>query len=662
MKSRFIGFVGLLTLLFMGAQLNAQAAASTGIQNYANPGNWLDEYYFDVDFGAGVASCDLSLDLTHTANAQMNFDIWMTDALTGLPAVADVPNYALGISYGATAPAAPPGTGGPVPIWGPNGIVYTGSFPLSGIVRFNFTVNVTSASVFPNDINVSFATTAGTLVSNAGFPTPTGTGLGYNFWSQVAATTPGLLGGWGRVSNSDYFQRNHSNVVWGATRFGSATDETQFEIEVALGATPITVDIGFYGFAYTQAGTASGQCVMELYDMQAGWDTPVATVNATTVTPGAAGGGYDTYTTASLSGLVKFRVVMRGQNLTGVNYTSTTLADFGYEVYFSRNATVGTLTTEPIIAAPRMSITPGGTTITVSTPLTAAGGSGTPTYNWTITGTAATLSANTGTSVNLVPAGTGQVTVRATNGATIEFAEETYTIGTGGGGGSPTITGPASIPDGVENVAYGPVTIVATGGTPPYTWSATGLPTGVSINPSTGEISGTPTVNGAFASIVVTVTDSGAQSDIQNYSITIAAAGSVIISTSALPGGQVPNAYSQNVVAVGGAAPYAWQITAGNLPTGLTLGSSTSNTVAISGIPSAAGTFNFTIRVDENGGNFATRALSITIAPASGGGIGGGGGGGGGGGCASSTGNGAWWLLAVGIIGGVALYRRRKTA
>jgi hypothetical protein len=49
-------------------------------------------------------------------------------------------------------------------------------------------------------------------------------------------------------------------------------------------------------------------------------------------------------------------------------------------------------------------------------------------------------------------------------------------------------------------------TVAAAGGTPPYTWSATGLPDGLSIDPETGAISGTPTAGGSF-SFTATVTD-----------------------------------------------------------------------------------------------------------------------------------------------------------
>jgi hypothetical protein len=51
--------------------------------------------------------------------------------------------------------------------------------------------------------------------------------------------------------------------------------------------------------------------------------------------------------------------------------------------------------------------------------------------------------------------------------------------------------------------------VAATGGTKPYTFSASGLPAGLRINKSTGEISGTPAENTAgIAAVTVNVTDS----------------------------------------------------------------------------------------------------------------------------------------------------------
>jgi uncharacterized repeat protein (TIGR01451 family) len=101
---------------------------------------------------------------------------------------------------------------------------------------------------------------------------------------------------------------------------------------------------------------------------------------------------------------------------------------------------------------------------------------------------------------------------------------------------------PASgaLPMGLTGQAYGPVTIVASGGTAPYQFSATGaLPPGLTLNQSTGAISGTPTTLGTYA-FDITVTDSsvgsGALQATASFTISIAAAAVPAVTVPSLGG------------------------------------------------------------------------------------------------------------------------------
>lgn len=94
--------------------------------------------------------------------------------------------------------------------------------------------------------------------------------------------------------------------------------------------------------------------------------------------------------------------------------------------------------------------------------------------------------------------------------------------------------------------------------------------------------------------------------------VSIDRVGAVSVTTGSLPNGAVGSAYSQTVTASGGTGSYTWSLTAGSLPSGLSLGASTGT---ISGTPTTAGTSNFTVQA-SSGSRSATRALSITITQA----------------------------------------------
>ena len=74
--------------------------------------------------------------------------------------------------------------------------------------------------------------------------------------------------------------------------------------------------------------------------------------------------------------------------------------------------------------------------------------------------------------------------------------------------------------------------------------------------------------------------------------------------------GTIGTAYTTTFTASGGGGTYAYTVSTGTQPTGLTLASATG---ILSGTPSATGTFNFTVRATDQFGCFGETAFSVTV-------------------------------------------------
>ncbi len=166
-----------------------------------------------------------------------------------------------------------------------------------------------------------------------------------------------------------------------------------------------------------------------------------------------------------------------------------------------------------------------------------------------------------------------------------------------------------SLSNAVVNVAYTGV-LVASGGVSPYTYTATGLPTGLTLAPSTGILTGTATVLGSY-SLSVTVTDSVGQ--VANVSMTLSVVvspGAPTIGTLSVSDGTLGVYYAAAIAGSGGIAPTTYAVSAGSLPTGLSLDP---NSGLILGTPTSVGNSTFTISLTDSVAASTSRAYSMNI-------------------------------------------------
>ncbi len=147
-----------------------------------------------------------------------------------------------------------------------------------------------------------------------------------------------------------------------------------------------------------------------------------------------------------------------------------------------------------------------------------------------------------------------------------------------------------SLPSGTIDVPY-TATLASREFLTPPTWSATGLPPGLTLNPSTGVISGSPTTNGAFG---VTISAATASQSAQPKTLVIAIGAPTLDFTPGIPPGGVLGApYNASFSAKGGEGNYVFSAVGAGLPPGLVL----SPSGAVSGTPTQAGDFKFVVRV-----------------------------------------------------------------
>ncbi|WP_189644632.1 putative Ig domain-containing protein [Luteimonas gilva] len=319
-------------------------------------------------------------------------------------------------------------------------------------------------------------------------------------------------------------------------------------------------------------------------------------------------GGVAPYSYALTGGSLPPGITMSGNTISG---TSTGSGPYNFTVTVTDSTAPTALTAVKsygfTIAAPILDLvqdTPPAATISIpySLQFTTVGGTAPYTYS---------IEPGPGLPPGLSMSSTGLVSGTPTSAGSFPFTlryDDSTTISTGGDhfgvqsvtivvNAAPTIVvNPATVPNPTVGVAYSQ-TFTGSGGTAPYTFQITAgaLPAGLTLS-STGALTGTATAGGTF-NFTVEAKDANNFTGTRAYSITTNPP-TITLSPTTVPNATMGTAYSQTLTASGGTMGigYIFNVTAGALPPGLALSSSTG---AISGTPTASGTFNFTVTATD---------------------------------------------------------------
>ncbi|HEY1915455.1 MAG TPA: putative Ig domain-containing protein [Streptosporangiaceae bacterium] len=210
-------------------------------------------------------------------------------------------------------------------------------------------------------------------------------------------------------------------------------------------------------------------------------------------------------------------------------------------------------------------------------------------------------------------AGASALTVQAMDSsspAQVATASESMTVDAAADPLTVTTTSLPSIQAGQD---YG-AQLTSSGGAAPDFWSvaAGALPPGLSLDPASGLLTGTPTAAGTYDFTVEATrsTSPAPQTATQPLSITVSAAPPLAITTTGAFDGTEGAYYSSTFQATGGTGADNWTISSGRLPAGLALNAATGQ---VTGTPSGTGNATFDVTVSDSAGDTNSQAYSIDI-------------------------------------------------
>jgi hypothetical protein len=177
----------------------------------------------------------------------------------------------------------------------------------------------------------------------------------------------------------------------------------------------------------------------------------------------------------------------------------------------------------------------------------------------------------------------------------------------------PTVTlNPGGLPGARVGVSY-TQTVTASGGGGPFQFSLSdgALPPGLSLSQN-GQLSGSPTAAGVYRFTVTATVTSSLCPGSRSYTLTVSGGTcpAITLNPPVLPAAQMGATYGQQLSGSGGTEPYSFALTAGSLPGNMAL----SPAGALTGAPTASGTFNFAAQATDASGCAGTRNYMLSVA------------------------------------------------
>lgn len=452
----------------------------------------------------------------------------------------------------------------------------TDQYGATGTVSYTINVAAPTIAVSPTNLtNAAYGTAYSQTVTASG-----GNGS-YSFAVFSGSLPSGMtLASDGTLSGTPTSSGSYSFTLT-ATDGNGFTGSRPYTLTIAsptLSLSPASIPGGSTGTPYSQTFSTSGGIAPYSYSMLTG--------------------ALPTGITLSSGGLLSGTPIASGTSNFTVRSTDAhgQLVDSAYSL---------------VIGAPTINLAPttlGSMTQGVAYSQTLSASGGTAPYSYTVT------SGTLPSGMTLSPGGllSGVPTSAGASNFTITATDSLASTGSRAYG--LTVAAPTPVAGNVSltvsaNSSANPVTLNLSGGPVASVAVASNASNGTATASGTS-ISFTPAPGYAGSdSFTYNATGPGGTSNVATVTVTVLAP-TVTLTPTSLANGTIATPYSANITASGGSAPYTYSLSSGSLPGGLTL----SNGGSLSGTPSAAGSFSFTVQATDNTGFTGSRLYNLSVA------------------------------------------------